>query len=256
MFDKETRNRGQRYSNDFDLEVSRGNIAGVRYINKHGRNMAVASGIKEEIWDGSAVYSFPATALMTSISQTTDQVAMRGATIRVQGLDASWLLVEQDVVLDASDTTAVVTLSTALIRCFRMQVFADVVGDSDIRVHNAGETQDYAIITAGFNRTQMAIYTVPDAKTAYVTNYWAHHNPALGQDPTSNPIQLWSSDRKNMFAVELEHTVGLPNGAGFQHFFKPYVKFTERTDLFMTAAPVGKDADVSAGFDLYIVDDR
>jgi len=226
----------------------------VKSINKFGLNESVASGGTEEIWDGSAVYSFPSTALMTSISQTTDQVAMRGATIEVQGLDANFAEVTQDLVLDASDTTTVVTLGTALIRCFRMKVQADVVSDSTIRVHNAGETQDYAIIGAGNNQTLMAIYTVPADKNAYMTNYWAHHNPVTGQDFTSNPIKLWAADRANLYAKQLKHVVGLPVDGNFQHLFNPYPKFTEKTDIFLTSSPVLKDASVSAGFDLLIVD--
>lgn len=236
------------------LELSRGNVTGHTHINKFGRNIDIASGTTEEIWDGSSAYSFPTTALITSLSQTTDQVAMRGATIEVQGLDASWNEIIQTPTLDASDTTTVVTLATPLLRCYRMAVLADVTGDSPIRVHNAGETQDYAVIDTGNNQTLMAIYTVPNGKTAYLTNYYAHHNPATGQDPTSNPIRLCAADRDNGYARQIKHIVGLPNGAGFQHPFNPYLEFTQKTDVFIDASPVGKAADVSAGFDLILVD--
>jgi len=218
-------------------------------VNKFGRGV-VTSGSTFEIWDGNAAYVFPATALMTSMSQTTDQVAMRGASIEIQGLDASYDMVTQTKALDASDTTTVVTLATPLIRCFRMKVLADVVGDSNIRVHNAGETQDYAIITAGNNQSLMAVYTVPNGETAYITNYFSHHNPATGQDPTSNPIIIWARDKDNSYEAQVKNVVGLPNGGGFQHLFTPFNKFTQKTDIFVTASPVGKTADVSAGFDL------
>jgi len=239
---------------NYALEVSRGNVTGVTWVNKFGRNENIASGATEEIWDGSAVYVFPATALMTSISQTTDQAAMRGATIEVQGLDANYALTLQNATLDASDTTTVVTLTTALIRCFRMKVLADVVSTSTIRVHNAGETVDYAIIGTGYNQTLMAIYTVPAGKTAYMPNYYAHHNPATNLDPTSNPVRLWARDNANSYESQIKHVVGLPTNGGFQHFFEAYPKFTEKTDIYMTASPVGKAADVSAGFDLYLID--
>ena len=218
-------------------------------VNKFGRG-TVTSGNEWEIWDGGADYSFPATALMTSISQTTDQAAMQGATIEIMGLDASFDPVTQTKALDASDTMTVVALDTALIRCFRMKVLANVVSDSPIRVHNAGETQDYAIISIGQNQTLMAIYTVPNGETAYVTHSYAYHNPATGQDPTSNPITLWARDNANSYAPQNKHVLGLPNEGGFEHPFRPYYKFTEKTDIFMTAAPVGKTANVSAGFDL------
>ncbi|GAF79346.1 unnamed protein product, partial [marine sediment metagenome] len=211
------------------------------------------------------VYSFPATALMTSMSQTTDQATLQGENIEIQGLDASWNVITQTFPLNGSDTeTPVVftattdavlgTTGVAMIRVFRMKVLADVVSTSLIRVHNAAEDQDYAIIGTGYNQTQMAIYTVPADKTAYLTNYYAHHNPVTGQNPTSLPITLWGSDRANSYAKQVKHVVGLPTDGGFQHFFDPYMVFTEKTDIYLTGSPVGKAADVSAGFDLILVD--
>jgi hypothetical protein len=238
---------------DFKLQLSRGQILGHSHVNKFGRNTNIAIGVEEEIWDGSAAYSYPETALMTSISQTADQAAMQGQTIEIQGLDADWAAVTQNATLDGSDTTTVVALTTPLIRCFRMKVLANVVSDSPIRVHNAGETQDYAIISIGANQTQMAIYTVPVSRTAYMTCYYAHVNPGTNLDPTSMPIRLWARDNGNGYAPQLKHVVGQVS-SGFQHFFEPYPAFTEKTDIYMTAQPVGKAADVTAGFDLVVVE--
>ncbi len=240
---------------DFMLEVAKGTVPGTSEYNKFGRNIAVASDDTEEIWDGSAAYVFPATALMTSISQTTDQVAMRGATIKVEGLDASWNFVTQNAVL-GNPTTTVVTLATALLRCFRMEVQADVVGDADIRVHNAGETQDYAIILAGNNQTLMAIYTVPNGVTAYAPCWYATAN-AGGGAPTTLDMKLWARDNDNSYEKKLTHSMGVSADVDayghFQHVFGPYKKFTQKTDIYITATTVGSAVDVSAGFDLILV---
>lgn len=240
------------------LEIAIPNVTGYAVVNKFGRNAAVASGGTEEIWDGSAAYSFPATALMTSVSQTTNQTAMRGETVQIEGLDASWDLVIQTAILNASDTTTAVTLTTALIRVNRMEVQANVVTDQDIRLHNVGETQDYAIILAGNNQTLMAVYTVPNDKTAFMTNHYATINPGGGA-PTTLNIKLWARDNNNSYEKQLKHILGL-NGdidayAQFQHFFQPYKKFTERTDIFLEATTSAAAADVSAGFDLIVIDD-
>lgn len=237
------------------FDIARGAVVGASQINKFGRNSAVDIGVQEEIWDGSVAYTYPATALMTSMSQTTNQAAMTGETIEIQGLDANWNLVVQEVDLNASDTTTAVTLTVPLIRCFRMKVLGTVVGDSPIRVHNAGETTDYAVISIGANQTQMAIYTVPAGFTAYMTCYYAHVNPGTNLDPTSNPITLWATDNANGYAKQLKHVVG-QTSQGFQHFFAPYTIFTEKTDIFITAQPVGKAADITAGFDLILTDNK
>ena len=244
-------------TSDFWLDLAAGNLTGKTGVNKFGRNPSIADGTTEEIWDGSAVYSFPTTSLMTSISQTTDQAAMRGATIEVQGLDANWDLVVQNATLNASDTTTVVTLATPLIRCFRMKVLANVVGDSDIRVHNAGETQDYAVISAGNNQTEMAIYTVPNGKTAYMVSYYSSLNSSAQVGPTGLTIRMWERDNDNVYAPMIKHVTGLDPDATStlpQHDYRPYKKITQKTDLWITASPTGKAADVSAGFDLILVD--
>ena len=236
------------------LTISRGVHPEVSHINKFGRNSAIASGATEDIWDGSATYVFPATALMTKISQTTDQAALQGELVEVQGLDADWELVVQNATLDGSDTTTAVTLATPLIRVFRMRVLSATVATSTIRVHNTAETQDYAVISTGEQQTLMAIYTIPAGCTGYLVSYYAYHNPVTNQDPTSNQTRLWAKDNVNGYAKQLKHTVGLPTGGGFEHFFLPYPSYQEKTDIFIDASPVGKAADVSAGFDIIIVD--
>jgi len=249
-------NRPNSFAKDLMLEIPAGSVAGKSSVNKFGRNVLISAGATAEIWDGLIPYSFPATALITSISQTTDQVVMRGATVQVQGLDANWDFYVQEAVLDATLTTNVVTLTTPLIRVFRAFVTADVVGDSAIRIHNAGETVDYAVITAGNNQTLMAIYTVPAGKTAYITNYYCNMNPATNKDPTSMQMRVMSRDNAAVQAPRVRHTIGLSNTGNsyVQQEFVPYKTFTEKTDIYIDGAPVGKAADISAGFDLILVD--
>jgi hypothetical protein len=238
---------------DYMLDVSRGDIPNTSSVNKFGRNANVAIGVEEEIWDGSVAYSFPATALITSMSQTADQEALRGETIEIQGLDINYDFVHLHEELDATLTTNVVTLSTALLRVFRMKTHSATANDSPIRVHNAGETVDYAIIGIGLGQTQMAIYTVPRNFSAFMTSYYATVNPGTNLDPTSNPIRLWARHNALNHAPQLKHVNGLTAGH-IQHGFAPYQKFDAKTDIYMTAQPVGKAADVSAGFDLILVE--
>lgn len=240
-----------------EIVASCGQLTGISNINKFGRNPDVASGTTEDIWDGSELYSWPATALMTSMSQTADQEVMRGETIEVQGLDANWDLLVQEKPLNATSTATAVALDTPLIRVFRMRVLSDEVGDSPIRVHNVGETQDYAIISIGNNQTLMAIYTVPNGKTAYMTNYYASVNPGVGA-PTTLNIRLWARDNENGYASQLKHILGVNANVGaygqFQHYYNPYKKFTQKTDIYLAATTAAAAADVSAGFDLILTD--
>ncbi len=239
---------------DDNLKIPLGVYSGVSSYNKFGQNTAVASGVTEDIWDGSALYVFPATALMVKMSQTTNQTAMRGKTVVVEGLDANYAAVTQTVTLDGSDTTTPVVLTTALIRVNRMYVTAAVVTDQAIRLHNSAESQDYSIILAGNNQTLQAVYTVPAGKKAFMTGLYGVINPG-GGNPTSLNIKLWSTDNANSYAKQLKFVVGIDLDfvPYIQHHFVPYKQFPAKSDIYLSATTVAATASISAGFDLILV---
>jgi len=242
---------------DDRLLISMGCYPGITHVNKFGRNVAVAAGETREVWDGLLNYVYPTdTTAMTHIRSAVDSAITQGAVIEVQGLDANWDLVVQTKALDGTNSTTEVELDTPLIRAFRMKVLDDTLmdqavwlGDADFLVADVK-----AAIVAGKNQTQMAIYTVPDDHYAFVTQYYAHHNPQAGQQFTSNPIELWGRDNVSGYARQLKHGVGVAEDSGFIHPFDPYLKFGPKTDIFITSSPVAAAADMSAGFDLILVD--
>lgn len=247
---------------DYALEVAKGNIPGTTGVNKFGVNLSVTADTMEDVWDGGGTYPFPTIVDITHISQDADQVAMRGGNIEVQGLDENWELVIQTIPLDVTNTTTAVVLTTPLLRCFRMKVMIDVVGDQDIRAHNVGDTATYAIITAGNNQTLMALYTVPAGKSAYITNYYASQTDAANKTPTSTGVSLWSSaggtspSVLSKYEFQVKHVIGIPSAGNLaQHVFNPYAgPFPEKTEIIIRASPADQDANISAGFDLYLVD--
>lgn len=241
-------------SSDLDLLIARGNVPGVEAGCVEGRNAVIAAAATEVIWDASAGYVFPATALMVKLSQTVDQSALRGKTIEIVGLDANWLPVTQTKELHATLTTTAVVLDTPLIRVNSMRVLSAIVTDSPVRLHNSAESQDYAVILAGNNATAQAVYTVPAGKTAFITYLWATINQITGAIPTVNTVRFWSKDNENGYAKMLEKTFGL-TGPPYKHRYSPYRRFLAKTDLYFDASPVTSTADVSAGFDLILVAD-
>ena len=242
---------------DSNLAISSGLVPGQTVVNKFGSNEAVGSGTEEVIWDGGGTsYPFPATALMTKLVQATDEVLTdANATIEIQGLDANWALVTQTADLDGADTTTEVTLTTPLIRCFRMKVLEDIVLAANVSVVATGGGTTYATITTGNNQTLMAIYTVPAGKTAYMTSYYCDYVRSTAQDPNGVEFRLWVADRDNGYEFQIKNKKGVPKQtSGFQHEFKPYFKINAKNDIMITAEPADFDADVHAGFDLILVD--
>ncbi len=239
------------------LEISKGNVTGHATVNKFGENDTVGKDTTEDIWDGGGTYTFPATADITHISQATDQVGTDGsATIEVQGLDTNWALVTQTKNLDATDTTTRVALDTALRRVFRMKVLEDIVAADDISCVNTGGGTTYATVQAGNNQTLMAIYTVPASKTAYMTKYYSSLRQGSGKEPKGANIKLWVADRDNSYEFMIKHSVGIQKGAGNpEHKFEPYFKINAKCDIKITGHSFDDIGNISAGFDLVVVDD-
>ena len=247
------------------LDVPAGNITGVSTVNKFGQNTAIAAGATETIWDGSNAYTFPAGATITHIRAAVNSVATQGLQIEVQGLDVDWALSVATHTLDGTDSTTEVALATAgvnLRRVFRMKVVDSTAADQDIWVGATGMAAATAngIITAGNNQTLMAIYTVPANKTAYMTNYYVTLNKASGGGSTLGAtIKLWAIDNHNSYVKQIKHVVGVDANANSAnaHNFDPYFKITQKTDIYIDATNQSGSVvgDISAGFDLYIVDD-
>ena len=241
---------------DLMLEIAKGNVTGHSSINKFGENNDVAGDTYEDIWDGGGNYPYPTTATITHISQATDQVGTDGgATIEVQGLDTNWALVVQTADLDGTDTTTEVALGTALIRVFRMKVLENIILAADVSAVASGGATTYATILAGNNQTLMALYTVPAGKSAYMTKYYASFTKSAVRDPAGVGIRLWAADRANSYEFQLKHSIGIQVGStALEHSFAPYQKFTEKTDIRINAIPLTNAGNISAGFDLILVD--
>ena len=244
------------------FDVAAGNVPDVSVVNKFGANSSLATSATETIWDGSTAYTFPTTASITHIRSAVDSATTQGMVVEVQGLDTNWDLTLQNATLDGTNSTTEVALTTALRRVFRMKVLDASAADQNIWVGATGMAEATAsgIVQAGNNQTLMAIYTVPAGRSAYVTNYYATLNKASGGGATVGvSIKLWARDNANGYARQIKHIAGIDSAANSAvvHNFEPYFKVTEKSDIFIegTNQSGSVTAEVSAGFDLYLVDD-
>jgi len=239
------------------IEIPAGNVTGQSGVNKFGSSPDLTNGATEEVWDGARAYVFPTSASVTHIRSAVDSAITRSVTLEVQGLDTNWDLTVQTKATDATDSTTEIALDTALRRVFRVKVLDDTTMDQDIWVgpDPATAANASAIVQAGNNQTLMAIYTIPNGKTGYLSSYYCDYVREAAKDPDSIAFSLWATDNTNGYARQLKHRKGIPKQAsGFQQFFKPYYKFLQKTDVFITALASGADANPHAGFDIILVD--
>lgn len=116
----------------------------------------------ETVWGGSTNYTYPGSALtmtVTSAAGATDA----GVEVTIIGLDTNYAMVTQTVTLNASGTA---TTTQAFLRIHRAYISNGSSPTANITIANGGTT--YGLITYPYNTTQMAVYTVPAGKRAYL----------------------------------------------------------------------------------------
>jgi len=251
MFDQIV-DTNQTDPNLFASLVVKGEYSELGYVRKFGRNPVIDSGTDEDIWDGGGTYTWPAAAAATTIvsASTDDDTGGTGAlTVRVIGLDADYIQISEDVIMDG---TGAVTLTNQFLRVFRAYVLTAGSGGE-----NAGNIQVkhgatvLAQITATFNQTLMAIYTVPANQTGYGYKVYASLNKGSGAGSSGN-IMFWVREVGGVF--RLRFIIGLQTAGNSQvtQEFKFPVSLAEKTDIYLSASVSANSTDVSAGFDILL----
>ena len=156
-----------------------------------------------------------------------------------------------------------VALTTPLIRAFRIKNMgsSDFVGDVHCYVNTAitggvpdDSTQVRALVVNGNNQTEMAVYTVPMGKTAYIR---ALNAASAGSKKDTNYIMKFKV-RPFGGVFQLKHRFSIADGAPYNlQYIDPEGGFPEKSDIVMTAEtsePGITEANVSAGFDIVLID--
>ena len=262
-------NIGMSYigTKDWGVEVSEGNVSGASLVHKFGAAPDFDTGDNEvTIWDGAEdgttweqmVYTYSATADIQYISS---ENAGDTETIEVQGLDTNYDLVTQTKDL-TGQTSA--TLDTALIRIFRMKN----IGSTDLAGHVFCSTTTApaggvptaanirAMIHVGNNQTEMAVYTVPNGKTAHMRSFYSSTAGASRSAEYSMKLKV----RPFGQVFQLKHRWVLIDDTWVSehHSYREPQSFPAKTDIeitgqVLTAAITG--VNLIAGFDMVLIDD-
>ena len=249
---------------DFYFEVASGRLNGYSSVNKFGVNTSVADGTEEKVWSPSHAYTYSTTDDITHV--VSSSASDNGKDVEIQGLDVNWNLVTQTVTLGTPATTGVV-LNTDLLRVFRMKLNDT---PSNVGVVQVGVGAVTSAFTAGNLRAQidalagqtlMAIYAVPAKKTAYMIKYYGSIIGEAGPPatvPDHTLFKIYAIDNHNGYAAQIKHETGtaIAGSSLIEHEFGVPVKFTQKSDIYLTALADGDDAYVSAGFDIILEDNQ
>ncbi|MDX2368031.1 MAG: hypothetical protein QNK36_06455, partial [Colwellia sp.] len=153
------------------LDVNRGLVNGISFINKFGKNDDASAGDTIEI--GHGTFDYPATAETVDVysSSTSDDGDPEGVgawTLELSGIDENYDIATETVTLDG--TTHVPTINkywhinTA--RIVTASTVAGAIGTITIESNAAGDPHMVSI-AIGTNRTQTANYMIPRGYTGY-----------------------------------------------------------------------------------------
>ena len=225
-----------------NIPIAAGEVGGYSHINKFGYSNDIST--LSTIWDGSDVYEYSSSAGTITVTSDAATSGDNNAVIEVQGLDADYNIVVQDITISGSTGTG----STDLIRVFRARVKTPAtgqdtnVGNIDIDIGGALRAK----ILAEKGQTLMAVYTVPAGKTAYLLNLTmsVDKNVDVIYKLMARPIEDGGFNIKGQFG-----TFGTP----IDHQYPVPLKFEEKTDIEIRA-DAGNTCGGGATFDLILVD--
>jgi hypothetical protein len=245
----------ERRSEDFSLQVARGQIPGHRNVTVFGFNPDVDQ-TEVTVWPHTGLIPHPAAALQMKVSSSNaaDTSAGTGArTVLIQGLDANYNEISEVVTLNGQ--TAVTTANSYLRVNYAMVVTAgsgkSAAGDIYIgtgTVTAGVPATVYDLIKFNYNDTVTGHYTVPAGHTAYLMQGLF----STGQPSGTTQVQgrLLSAGPDGIRRTAAVTT--LNNGVADYAFEFP-IAIPEKTDIEATAIGSANNNACSSMFILLLV---
>ncbi len=265
---------------DYGLEVVKGNITGSSAVNKFGAAHDFDTGDGEVlVWDASddsitydnndaskylaATWSGSTTADIGILSCA----AAGTQTIEIQGIGSDGALLVQTFTLNGTTDVDLSATGSDYKRIFRMKNTGTTNLGGHVWVRTNGSAQDAGtpgipgdaasirgMIHEENNQTEMAVYTVPTGKTAYIRKIYA--TTSGGSRATNYIMRTFARPSGGVFQLKYKCSINDDN-PNVSLYDLP-LAFAAGTDIVITAETTEAaitGSSVIAGFDLILVDD-
>lgn len=240
----------------FELQVSRGLIAGHRAVHVFGYNFDVDT-TETTVWPYTGKIPHPAAAIQMSVSSTSASDAAGGIgarTVLVRGLDANYHEISETVTLNGQTA---VTTTNAFLRVNYLRVMtsgSSLSAAGDIYIGSGVVTAGvpatvYDLIKYDYNNSITAHYTIPAGYTGYVMQGLF----SAGQSGGTAPVRgrLLTTDLNGIRHTAAVTTVN--NGVADYAFEYP-IAIPEKIDIEATAVGVSQNNEASAMFIIVLVE--
>ncbi|MCK5663669.1 MAG: hypothetical protein KAI17_09285, partial [Thiotrichaceae bacterium] len=172
-------------------------------------------------------------------------------TIDVYGVDGSYDIAKETITL--TGTTPAIT-TTAFLRIFRIKVLtagSDHVNSGTIIATASVSNTTQAQVEIEQGQTLMALYTVPAGQTAYMHRFYYSINKKTA---ISANIRLFVKPFGGAWNLKSLLGAGSTGDNSDDRDFKIPMPIAEKTDIRMTAIANVTGGDISAGYDMVLVE--
>ena len=229
---------------DSPFSIAQGEVSGHSGEHKFGAVAAMSTNTTGTIWDvNDTKYPWSSWDTAATIQFPACNASDDGKKVTVVGLDANYNLQTEEHTLDSD---GVVASSSTWSRIYRAFVSEGAANVGDVLIQKSSVT--VAKITAGYGQTLMAVYTVPNGYTAYMTQMGATVESG-GDASVFVYSRLTGEDQ-----FRIKHSFELANSQYTYKFGVP-LKFTAKTDIDVQATMRTNNSRATATFDMILVQD-
>jgi len=256
-------------TNDFLADVAAGKVVGYSIVEKFGHNNdpATASLVDVNILNTNHAFLIAADRMDVYSSSADDNPSAAGAhRIMVEGLDANFDVLTEEIALNTGDGTIAVTTTGSFIRIHRAYVSQSGtyggtatpshLGNITIETNGTNVAQvqiDTTNIAVG--QTQVARYTIPNGFTGILIGYHVSVDSSksvdayLFQRPNADSVASSFTGAMRLVFVDdaVTGTLSRPRHLLGQNF-------PEKTDIWAAAQAASNNSKLSVDFTILLID--
>ena len=228
---------------DLGLYIARGLVLNTHYEHKFGAVPAMSVATTGTVWDvDDTIYPWSAWDTAGVLTIPAVNASDNGATVTVTGLDANYEVISEDFTVSSSGTT---TGTKTFKRAYRAFFTDGTSNVGDINIQRGGTT--IARISAGKAQTLMAIYTVPNGYTAYLSK--GTMSIEAGGDASGNMYVRYSGQS----SFRIGHSFEVGDGAQYMYDFTVPLAIPAKSDIDVRCSMRTNNSRASAAFDMILI---
>ena len=224
--------------------VAKGQFDDISHAHPFGAVPAMSQNQTGTVWDvNDTTYPWASWDTAGTLSIPAVNASDNGKQITIEGLDANYEIISENVGLSSSSTVTTVKEFKRISRAYMHNGSATNVGN--INIQKSAVT--VCRITAGKGQSLMAIYTVPAGHTAYILQ--GACSCQSGADATGEMFVRYFGSS----SFRAGHTFEVSgNGGAYLYEFCIPVKIPEKSDIDVRATVRSNNARITAAFDILL----